>query len=142
MMPINYSKYPPNWRSEIRPRILIRANNCCEFCGIKNGSTAQSAKGKDYKIVLTIAHLDHDETNHDVSDDRLRALCQPCHLKYDAEEKARRRRVKKYASSLFPINENEESKGSKYPNGVLLELPDDTYRIDTNCGINSNNDLW
>ena len=35
-MPINYKKYPKNWKTEIRPRILQRANHCCEFCGVKN----------------------------------------------------------------------------------------------------------
>lgn len=37
-MPINYKDYPPNWKTEIRPAILKRANNCCEFCGVKNYS--------------------------------------------------------------------------------------------------------
>ena len=41
-------------------------------------------------VVLTVAHLDHDEENHDVSMDRLAALCQWCHLNYDAKEKFRR----------------------------------------------------
>ena len=45
---------------------------------------------KKVKVILTIAHLDHDETNHDVTDDRLRAMCQICHLRYDAKEKYRR----------------------------------------------------
>jgi len=36
-------------------------------------------------------HLDHDETNHNVSLDRLAALCQYCHLNYDKEEKKRRK---------------------------------------------------
>ena len=36
---IDYKKYPPNWKKEIRPRILKRANNKCEFCGIKNYGT-------------------------------------------------------------------------------------------------------
>ena len=45
---------------------------------------------KAVKVVLTVAHLDHDEENHDVSDDRLAALCQYCHLSYDAKEKFRR----------------------------------------------------
>lgn len=35
------------------------------------------------QIVLTIAHLDHDKENHQVSIDRLRAWCQQCHLNYD-----------------------------------------------------------
>lgn len=45
---------------------------------------------KKIKVVLTIAHLDHDETNHLVTDDRLKAMCQLCHLRYDAYEKYRR----------------------------------------------------
>lgn len=35
-MPIDYSKYPKNWKTEIRPAILKRANNCCEECGVDN----------------------------------------------------------------------------------------------------------
>lgn len=52
------------------------------------------------RVVLTIAHLDHDECNHDVKLDRLAALCQLCHLRYDAKEKYRRVMNKR-------INENE-----------------------------------
>jgi len=40
-------------------------------------------KHKFTKIILTIAHLDHDKLNHDVNIERLRAWCQRCHLKYD-----------------------------------------------------------
>ena len=32
-MPIDYKKYPPNWLTEIRPRILKRAGGRCEFPG-------------------------------------------------------------------------------------------------------------
>lgn len=35
-MPIDYNDYPSNWKTEIRPRILERANNCCERCGVRN----------------------------------------------------------------------------------------------------------
>lgn len=76
---INYKEYPPNWLSEIRPRIMQRANNCCERCGGEHG--AINSRGS--KIVLTIAHLDHDHENWDVTDDRLQALCQACHLALD-----------------------------------------------------------
>lgn len=41
------------------------------------------------KIVLTVAHLDHDPSNCD--DANLRAWCQRCHLRYDAAEHARTR---------------------------------------------------
>ena len=35
-MAIDYSKYPSNWKTEIRPRILKRANDKCERCGVDN----------------------------------------------------------------------------------------------------------
>lgn len=35
-MPIDYSKYPPNWKTEIRPRILKRDRNRCKKCGRRN----------------------------------------------------------------------------------------------------------
>lgn len=93
-MPIDYSKYPQNWKTEIRPAVLKRANNKCEFCGVDNYSTVhriyKNGFEKDVKIILTVSHLDHDETNKNVSIDRLRALCQQCHLRYDAKEKYRR----------------------------------------------------
>lgn len=129
-MPIDYKKYPNNWLSEIRPRIMARANNCCESenCDFKHEENVWAVKRngktigwfrdfeeanmhpksfelkknkltgklesvpnpKQIKVILTIAHLDHDENNHEVSDDRLKALCQLCHLRYDAKEKYRR----------------------------------------------------
>ena len=50
---------------------------------------------KHVTFILTIAHLDHDETNYNVTDDRLKAMCQLCHLRYDAEEKKRRLKDKR-----------------------------------------------
>lgn len=35
-MPCDYSKYPSNWKSEIRPAILERAEYKCEECGVGN----------------------------------------------------------------------------------------------------------
>ena len=80
-MSINYKEYPANWLTEIRPRILERTNNCCEFCGVENYSLYPKTGSK---VVLSIAHLDHDKDNHEVKDERLAALCQACHLKYDS----------------------------------------------------------
>jgi hypothetical protein len=123
-MPIDYSKYPPNWKSEIVPAVLKRASYCCEMCGAANtehlfsvflnlkecggrykkrriwvsghhdvvrlASIGIPVQEKRIKVQLTVAHLDHDESNHDVSLDRLMAMCQWCHLNYDAKEKYRR----------------------------------------------------
>lgn len=118
-MPVDYSKYPADWK-DIRARIIARAGDCCEFCGLANGEwiVRSSEDGSRYivsdaetggykldgellrmseipsefdanppiKIVLTVAHLDHDTTHND--DDNLRALCQRCHLTYDAKHHA------------------------------------------------------
>ena len=97
MMPIkpeNRHRYPSNWK-EIRERILKRANDCCEFCGVKNHTYRYNPKtGKDAYIVLTIAHLDHVPEN--CSDGNLRALCQKCHNGYDKDHRRlSRRSIKK-----------------------------------------------
>jgi len=126
-MPIDYKKYPVNWKTEIRPAILKRANDCCEFCGLENYSIgyrnenniwseieksfagdmiAEDAREMGYKvikIVLTIAHLDHDITNNDYNN--LKALCQKCHLNYDKAHHSKNNRVtrnlKKGLQNLF-----------------------------------------
>lgn len=122
-MPIDYSKYPPDWRSHIVPRILKRAGNKCEICGLKNKQKIYSvevylrshtngrygsyriwienfsdAKRMEHharsikivEVVLTVAHLDHDVPNQNIKDDRLKAMCQKCHLEYDAKVKYQR----------------------------------------------------
>lgn len=48
-------------------------------------------------VVLTIAHLDHDETNNDHGN--LRALCQRCHLQHDRSDNAHRARDARVARS-------------------------------------------
>lgn len=35
-MPIDYNRYPPNWKTEIVPNILERACHKCENCGLEN----------------------------------------------------------------------------------------------------------
>lgn len=36
-MPCNYSLYPKDWKTVRVPRILARAGNKCERCGLENG---------------------------------------------------------------------------------------------------------
>lgn len=43
------------------------------------------------RVVLTAAHLDRDPENHAVDLDRLRYLCQRCHLRYDKAANAEKR---------------------------------------------------
>lgn len=117
-MPVNYKLYPANWKSWIVPTVLARAKNKCEECGVTNGSIVYSIpikykrkgktvyrklwlwadpyliakKIKEVRVILTVAHLDHDRGNHSVKLDRLKALCQRCHLILDSQVKAQRRK--------------------------------------------------
>ncbi len=76
--------YPPNWKSEIVPRILKRDNYSCRLCGAAKGQIKFSfSRNRTYKVVLCVAHLDHDKENHLIKDRRLLTLCQSCHLNYD-----------------------------------------------------------
>lgn len=93
-MPIDYKTYPRGWKTVIVPRIKKRDGNRCKFCGVEN----YTVKPNGTKVVLTIAHLDHDSKNHDVLDDRLAALCQACHLKYDRQMHIAKR---KYGMAVF-----------------------------------------
>jgi hypothetical protein len=117
-MPIDYKQYHPNWKA-ISLRIRKeRAGDKCEWCGVPNGSIGNRGKdGKWYtgeeisnmnsdcgwalfghlaepyrtfKIVLTVAHLDHDKANNE--DSNLAALCQRCHLNYDRPRHVENRR--------------------------------------------------
>ena len=87
-MPCDYKIYPPNWKTEIRPRILRRAKNKCEFCRAENHKPHPVTGSR---VVLTILHLDHDPENWEVEDSRLRAACQRCHLNFDRVERVERR---------------------------------------------------
>ncbi len=113
--PENKKLYPKNWQ-EIRQAILKRANNKCEFCGVENRKLGFRMDGmfieidenkaphleamfkcKFFRIVLTIAHLDHNPQNN--NPDNLRALCQRCHNNYDKEHRKETRMKTKKASS-------------------------------------------
>ena len=47
------------------------------------------------KVVLTVAHLDH--TPENCADDNLRAWCQRCHLRYDADHHRRNSQTTRHA---------------------------------------------
>lgn len=57
------------------------------------------------RIVLTVAHLDHNEENWQVTDDRLALLCQRCHLNLDRpDNQARRKYGKGYRYTTLRLN--------------------------------------
>lgn len=55
------------------------------FLGLE--TTYAHDDGKSVKIVLTVAHLDHQPEN--CADENLRAWCQRCHNHYDAKTRAK-----------------------------------------------------
>ena len=99
--PENKLRYPSNWK-QIRTSILERAHNCCEFCGVENHTYRYNDRTKHMvRIVLTIAHLDH--TPEHCSPENLRALCQRCHNRYDAEHRKETRSNNKKVKRMVGI---------------------------------------
>ena len=118
-MPWDKNAYPPNWDTEIRPRILARAlelarslnlgdgqTPCCEWCHVLNGAPLPSGavyrkgprKGRPFPVILTTAHLGapypdgrpgNKHDKFDCRDENLKMLCQACHLKYDLPDHLR-----------------------------------------------------
>lgn len=122
-MPIDYTQYPKNWFTEIRPTILVRENWACKFCGLSNGKRGyrdqngifiecdeflerwcEKVGKKVFRIVLTIAHLDHNRDNNSL--DNLAALCQKCHLNHDKEQHILTRKIN--ASNKREREKNEK----------------------------------
>ena len=123
--PENRDRYPKNWKSEIVPRIRARSANRCECtgqcgightgsshfwslgdrCGKYNGMPIDDIEGP--KIVLTVAHLDHQPEN--CADDNLLHMCQRCHNRYDAPMRRRgiaeRARAQRASGDLFKCEE-------------------------------------
>ncbi|MFI1169322.1 hypothetical protein ACH4UM_38625 [Streptomyces sp. NPDC020801] len=88
--PENVLRYPPDW-PEISLAIKERAGWRCECegeCGrgTHPGRCPNVHEGEAYGtgslVILTTAHLDHTPENCDPAN--LRAMCQGCHLHYDA----------------------------------------------------------
>lgn len=131
-MPMQRERYPANWK-EISLAIRARDNNCCKWCGVQNGAIIRRLEdGESYtyygqyttkaewdakwsrlrpkviRVVLTVAHIDHDSTNNDEAN--LAALCNRCHLRHDNEQhtaNAAQTRLRKKQALYVPMFEGE-----------------------------------
>jgi hypothetical protein len=99
--PENKNRYPKNWPEISYDLRFNRAGGRCECtgqCGHRYRHRDLSPEGRctalnrepnpvtGTKVILTVAHLDHTPENCDPSN--LLAMCNGCHLRYDAEHHA------------------------------------------------------
>ena len=99
-MPIRAERkalYPKNWKAI---SLAIREREGWRCGGSPAYPDCRAANGERHpvtgsKVVLTVAHLDHDETSDDPAN--LRAMCQRCHLTYDREHHAKNARERREA---------------------------------------------
>lgn len=127
----NRKDYPKDW-DDIRQVVLTRDQHECQDCGIQQYAVVFRrgywmcvyAVGFDYKeglrlrleamdkwkrkftcICLQVAHLDHDEVNHDVKLSRLKTLCPRCHFYNDNPDNQKRKKYgRRYKENQLKIN--------------------------------------
>lgn len=111
-MPMQRHLYPQNWEA-IAYQVKQEAEWRCEECGrecrrsgepvtdfVERIQTARVSEcpvvaeflEKPTRFVLTVAHLDHRPENCNRSN--LKALCAPCHCRYDLSQMARKKALK------------------------------------------------
>lgn len=110
--PEDRGRYPDDWPA-ISERIrFARAAGRCECtgqCRTGHKSRCRARHGEPHPItgstvVLTVAHLD--QTPENCAEDNLAAMCQRCHLAYDAAQHAataRRTRFARTTAGMDPL---------------------------------------
>ena len=122
-MPMDRKLYPPNWE-ELATGIKNEVDWCCEFCGracVRPGESAEDfmkwicttgdlatcptvAEYREFprRYLLTVAHLDHMPGNCDR--ENLKALCAPCHCRYDLKQMGRKQVLKRERQGQLRID--------------------------------------
>jgi hypothetical protein len=121
-MPMDRKLYPPNWDA-IAGEIKAEVNWCCEFCGracIRPGESVEEFCDRirttdnldecpvvaDFRAyprrwIITVAHLDHVPGNCDRAN--LKALCNPCHCRYDLQQMGQKIMLKRERNGQLRI---------------------------------------
>lgn len=86
-MPMDKKRYPKDWK-KIALSVKEAAGWKCQECGKQCRKPGEEFD--THKRTLTVAHMNH--TPEDVRAENLKALCAPCHLRYDAKHHAETRR--------------------------------------------------
>lgn len=88
ILPENKEWYPPDWKLRSHFVRFVRAKNKCEWCGAENYRPHPITGSR---VILTTAHIFDDiERPHQLLN--LAALCQLCHNRHDAKDRAIRRK--------------------------------------------------
>ncbi len=92
-MPMRRELYPEDWEA---PALEVKeaAGWKCQACGMQCRRAGVPLGSRGHRETLPVAHLDHDPENLNA---RLRALCAPCHLRYDAAARRIRNAKRKEA---------------------------------------------
>ena len=113
-MPMDRKLYPANWDA-IASGIKVEVNWCCEFCGracIRPGESVEEFcdristtdnpdecpvvadfRASPRRWLITVAHLNHVPADCDRSN--LKALCNPCHCRYDLQQMSQKIMLKR-----------------------------------------------
>lgn len=89
-MPMQRELYPDNWEA-IAAAVKEAAGWKCQKCGKQCRRPGEPFD--THRNTLTVAHMNH--TPQDISPENLKALCAPCHLRYDAKHHVETRRKKR-----------------------------------------------
>ncbi len=87
-MPMRRELYPADW-NQIALAVKEDADWRCEGCGKQCRRPGEPFD--THRRTLTVSHQDHNPANCERSN--LKALCAPCHLRYDAGHHAESRRM-------------------------------------------------
>lgn len=88
-MPMDRRLYPDDWE-EIALAVKNESDWKCEECGKQCRRPGEPFD--THKRTLTVSHQNHDPS--DCRRENLKALCAPCHLRYDAKHHAQTRAEK------------------------------------------------
>ena len=105
--PEDRHRYPKDWPAISKRIRQGRSMGMCECdgeCRTGHAGRCEAENRRPHpvtgsKVVLTVAHLDHTPENCD--DSNLRAMCQRCHLAYDADHHRKTRRSRWAVGDLF-----------------------------------------
>lgn len=105
----NPKNYAPNWLAQSLA-CRLRANNCCEVCGVSQGTQRISKRtGKLYTVYLSACHLNQfDELNENAE---VACMCITCHANYDSAyhnlQKSIKIRAMQMKLALYPDTKYE-----------------------------------